>query len=126
MLDIVKNSQNHNGNGSDAINGRGVLRRKMAPALRANLAADVAMGLTQFTPSLKQTAAALGVSPYSVRQVLKARAKKQAAWETEKVRHQEALTIVNAWDAATAQGRAEAVRLISAGEIWDVLASVVG
>jgi hypothetical protein len=123
MLDIVKNSQNHNGNGSVTISGRGVLRRKLTPGMRANLAADIATGLAQLTPSLKQTAAALGVSPYSVRQQLKARAKKQAAFEA---RQQEALAIVSAWDAATPQGRTDAIRLIGVADVWDVLASVVG
>ena len=130
MLDIVKNSQNHNGNGSTAINGRGVLRRKMTPALRANLGADVIMGLAHVVPSLKQVAATVGVPTAKIRAELKARAKRQAAleqeWEAERARHQEALTIVNAWDAASAWGSAEALKIIGAGTVWDVLTHDVG
>jgi hypothetical protein len=124
MLDIVKNSQHHNGNGS--VNGRGVLRRKLSPTLRVNLAADVAMGLTQLTPSLKQTAVALGVSPYSVRQELKARAKKQEVLERAQQVQAEAQYIADVWTMASIQVQQEAIRHIGVHNVWDALASVVG
>ena len=67
MLDIVKTSQNHNGNGSDAINGRGTLRRKLTPRQRIALGADIALGVAPLAPSLKQSAAAVGISVFELR-----------------------------------------------------------
>jgi hypothetical protein len=81
MLDIVKNSTTRNGNGS--VGGRGVLRRKLTHEQRVSLAADVALGLVHVEPSLKQSAATIGVRPDEIRAELKARAKAaQAVIET--------------------------------------------
>jgi hypothetical protein len=130
MLDIVP--KNQNGNGSDTINGRGVLRRKMTSRERVSLAADVALGVTQLAPSIKQTAAAVGVPTAKIRAELKARTKtrlidsrrwKQSyeAWE-----QQRAVALVHAWYFASDEDRAEALRAIGTADVWDVLARVVG
>jgi len=124
MHDIVKTSLTRNGNGS--INGRGVLRWKLSHEQRVSLATDVALGLVHVEPSMKQAAATVGVRPDEIREELKARA---AAGERERqaeYARQGALSIVSAWDHATAEGRAEAIRLIGVANVWDVLAHVVG
>src|SRR5262249_34377234 len=71
MLDIVKNSPTCNGNGSGEVNGRGVLRRKLTHKQRFSLAADVALGLVHIEPSMKQSAATVGVRPDEIRAELK-------------------------------------------------------
>jgi RPA family protein len=142
MLDIVKNSQNHNGNGSDAIGGRGLLRRKLTPEQRAHLAADVAMGLVHVTPSLKQAADTVGVPMAKLRAELKSRAA-QRIWDQwlDEVERQElerlqvqteaetindqADAIVRAWFAAHPDANELAVRLLGPTSVWDVLARVV-
>ncbi|HVI66766.1 MAG TPA: hypothetical protein VM910_29955 [Bradyrhizobium sp.] len=135
MLDIVKSSPICNGNGAGEINGRGARRRKLTPEQRVSLAADIALRLTPFAPSIGQTAAATGVSPYSIRKELKARSAakelkaRSAAAERERqaeYSRQGALPIVSTWDRATVEGRTEAVRLIGPATVWDVLADVVG
>jgi hypothetical protein len=126
MNNIIAENLTRNGNGVDAINGRGTLRRKLTPRQRIALGADIALGVTPLAPSLKQSAAAVGISVFELRKELKAREA-----EAERERHAEysrqgALPIVSAWDHATAQGRAEAIRLIGVANVWDVLAHVVG
>jgi hypothetical protein len=114
-----------NGNGQGSVNGRGSLRRKLTESQRDALAVDIATGVVPFTPSFKQTAAALGTTPYRMRQERKAR---EVAAERERqaeYARQGALPIVRAWDHATPQGRAEAIQLIGRGEVWDVLASTL-
>ena len=126
MLDIIKSSPICNENGAGEINGRGARRRKLTPEQRVSFAADIALGLTPFAPSIGQTAAATGVSPYSIRKELKARAAAAERERCAEYSRQGALPIVSAWDHATAQGRAEAIRLIGPANVWDVLATVVG
>src|SRR5262249_58144648 len=84
MSDIVKSSPICNGNGTGEINGRGVLRRKLTRQQRISLAADVALGLVHVEPSMKQSAATVGVRPDEVRAELKARAAVAAAAERER------------------------------------------
>jgi hypothetical protein len=126
MQEIIHNALIRNNNGSGSIGGRGILRRKLTSEARIALAADLATGAKQFTPSLGQSAAAAGVSPYSVRKELKARAAAAERERCAEYSRQGALPIVSAWDHATAQGRAEAIRLIGPANVWDVLATVVG
>ena len=130
MLDIVKKSLVRNGNGTAAINARGIPHRGWTPEQRIAAAADAVLGTTHVVPSIGQAATAFGVSPYTVRQELKARtAAKEAAAERERqaeYARQGALPIVSAWDHATPQGRAEAFRLIGVGDVWDVIASIIG
>ena len=61
---------------------------------------------------------------------LKARTKAREAAEQEvlQVRQERegALAIINAWNAASDWGRAEAFRVIGVADVWDVLADVVG
>ena len=126
MLDIVKSSPICNGNGAGEINGRGARRRKLTPEQRVSLAADIALRLTPFAPSIGQTAAATGVSPYSIRKELKARSAAAERERQAEYSRQGALPIVSTWDRATVEGRTEAVRLIGPATVWDVLADVVG
>jgi hypothetical protein len=72
MNSIVPRQEN--GNGSGSVNGRGVRRRKLTTEARIGLATDVALGLVQITPSIKQAAAAVGVRPVDIRAEMKARA----------------------------------------------------
>ena len=72
MNNIIRHHAN--GNGQGAINGRGVLRRKLTTKARIALATDVALGLVEITPSIKQAAAAMGVRPVDIRAEMKARA----------------------------------------------------
>jgi len=126
MLDIVKTSQNHNGNGSDAINGRGTLRRKLTPRQRIALGADIALGVAPLAPSLKQSAAAVGIRVFELRKELKARAKFRQTAEQEQWDAEQAGEIVGAWVQASDTARAKAVRAIGVGDVWDVIASIVG
>jgi hypothetical protein len=127
MQNLIKESLARNGgNGSAAINARGISHRGWTPEQRAAAAADAVLGATCVIPSIGQAATAFGVSPYSVRRELKTR---EAAAERERhaeYARQRALPIVSAWDHATPQGRAEAFRLIGVANVWDVLSSVVG
>jgi hypothetical protein len=130
MQNIVSESLTRNGNAGAIINARGIPRRGWTPEQRISAAVDAVLGATHVVPSIKQAATAFGVSPYSVRQELKARAAaKEAAAERERqaeYARQGALPIVSAWDHATPQGRAEAIRLIGVADVWDVIASIVG
>jgi hypothetical protein len=115
----------------DAINGRGTLRRKLTPRQRIALGADIALGVTPLAPSLKQSAAAVGISVFELRQELKAREWRRAIEqrlnlqaEAETVNEQ-ASAIAAAWDAASPVAREAAVRTIGTGVVWDTLASVV-
>lgn len=142
MLDIVP--KNQNGNGSDVINGRGVLRRKMTSRERIGLAADVALGPTRITPSLKQTAVVVGVPTTKLRAELKARAKTtrfadSKRWGPSLKAHEQektvvfkarelerAIALIHAWYFASDEDRAEALRAIGAIDVLGVLARVVG
>jgi hypothetical protein len=116
MLDIVRTANsNGNGNGADSLSGRGIKRRKLTQEERVSLAADIAMGEVHVTPSLKQTAAATGVSVVDLRKELK-----------ERESAHRVTSIWNAWDHATDQERETAIRIIGVADVWDVLARVVG
>jgi len=127
MQNIVSESLTRNGNGSGAIiNARGIPRRGWTPEQRAAAAADAVLGATHVVPSIKQSAATFSVSPYRVRQELKARAAAAERERQAEYARQGALPIVSAWDHATPQGRAEAIRLIGVSDVWDVIARIVG
>jgi hypothetical protein len=142
MLDIVKNSQNHNGNGSDAINGRGLAHRKLTHAQRCSLAADVALGQLQLDLSLGQIADLLRITPAQLREELKLRTAQrdcdqwmdelerrdierlQVQIEAETINDQ-ADAIVTAWFAAHPYANEVAIRLLGPTSVRDVLARVV-
>jgi hypothetical protein len=142
MNHIIAENLTRNGNGADSVNGRGILRRKMTPEQRVSLAADIAVGLTPFALSLKQTAAVTGVPVAKLRAELKARTaqqdynqwldeldrqdveKLQAQTEAETINDQ-ADAIVTAWFAAHPYANEVAIRLLGPAAVWDVLARVV-
>jgi hypothetical protein len=88
-----------------------------------------------FAPSFKQTAAAVGTTTYRMRQERKARAQQEAgrrvaearqrSQEEAEVVNAEADSIVREWRLSSPEAREAAFRIISAPEIWDVLARVV-
>jgi hypothetical protein len=82
MLDIVKKSLARNGNGSGAINARGISHRGWTDEERAARAADAVLGATHVVPSIGQAAAAFFVSPAKVTAELKARVQAQAQVES--------------------------------------------
>ena len=135
MNHIIHDSLTRNGNGADAINGRGTLRRKLTSRQRIALGADIALGTIPLAPSLKQSAAAVGISVFELRKELKAR-ERVVAWrrsieqrlnlqaEAEMVNEQ-ASAIAAAWEAASPAAREAAVRIIGAAVVWDALARVV-
>jgi hypothetical protein len=126
MNHIIQANLTRNGNGADTINGRGALRRKLTPRQRVALGADIALGVAPLSPSLKQSAAAVGISVFELRKELKARAKLQETAEQEQWDAEQAGEIVGAWVQASDTARAKAVRAIGVGDVWDVIASIVG
>ena len=66
-------STNGNGNGSDALSGRGLAHRKWTLAQRVALAADVAMDLAQIKLSHAQLCLIFHVTPSALRAEIKAR-----------------------------------------------------
>jgi hypothetical protein len=127
MQNIVSESLARNGNGSGAIvNARGIPHGGWTPEQRVAAAADAVLGATHVVPSIGQAATAFGVPPAKIRAELKARAAAAERERQAEYARQGALPIVSAWDHATAQGRAEAIRLIGVADVWDVLAGVVG
>jgi len=133
MLDIVKSIPN--GNGSAAINGRGLRRRKLTLDQRIDLAADIASGRRLLHPSIKSTAASLKITPAQVSERLKARAQQEAAWRAAEARWRsqaeaEAVNVaadrlVSEWRLSSPEAREAAFRIIGAAEIWDVLVRIV-
>src|SRR5262245_53624126 len=135
MNHIIHDSLTRNGNGADAVNGRGTLRRKLTSPQRIALGADIALGTIPLAPSLKQSAAAVGISVFELRKELKARDCVEA-WrrtieqrlnlqaEAEAVNAQ-ADTIVTAWDAASPTAREAALRVIGPSPVWDTLVVIV-
>ena len=124
MLDIVKSGSNGNG----AINGRGLNRRHLTLDQRLELAADLACGEQHLHPSIRHVAALLKVLPLQVSERLKARAQQEAEWRSQEeaeAANTLATGIVVAWNAATPEARAAAVRTIGVSHVWDVVAQVV-
>ena len=123
MINIVPHQENGNGQGS--VNGRGVLRRKLTTEARAALAADIAMGESPLTPSIKQTAALTGVSVYHIRKELKTRAKAlEDLRRAERIRD-EAQYIADVWSMASIQVQQEAIRRIGLCNLQDAIISVL-
>ena len=65
---------NGNGNGSDAVSGRGLAHRKWTLTERIAYAADVATGVKQLTLSQGQLCTVFHITPAALRAELKARA----------------------------------------------------
>jgi hypothetical protein len=126
MLDIVKKSLACNGNSSGAINARGIPHRGWTAEQRVAAAADAVLGTTHVVPSIGQAATQFGVSPYSVRQELKARAEapRRIQDEAEWVNEQADL-LVEVWNFASPTAREAAVRVIGVGNVWNVVAPIV-
>jgi hypothetical protein len=133
MLDIVKVANNHSGNG--AVNGRGVRRRKLTDQQRVVLATDVALGLVPLQPSIKTSAAAIGVSPADIRAELKTRAVREAKQRAAEARwrsqeeaeavNSEAEILADTWRSVAPESREVAIQLLGPGAVWDALARVV-
>src|SRR5215831_16032715 len=113
MLDIVKSIPN--GNGSAAINGRGLRRRKLTLDQRIDLAADIASGRRLLHPSIKSTAASLKITPAQVSERLKARAQAERRWQEAEARwrvqneaeaiNAEAEILADTWRSITPESR---------------------
>src|SRR5215813_811838 len=133
MLDIVKSTPN--GNGSAAINGRGLRRRKLTLDQRIDLAADIASGRRLLHPSIKSTAASLKITPAQVSERLKWRVQQEARRQEAERRLQvqegaervnaEAEILADAWRSTSAEAREAAVQMIGPGAVWDVIARVI-
>jgi hypothetical protein len=108
-----------NGNGSTPhVSGRGLHRRRLSKIERIELAADLVSRERLLHPSITQASAMLGVASAAVSSELKARA---AAREAEKATS----LLVEAWEAASALEREQAIRTIGVDVVWDALASIV-
>ena len=94
MLDIVKKSLACNGNGSGAINARGILHRGWTDEERVAAAADAVLGATHVVPSIGQAATAFFVPRRKLAAELKARAKAQAQVEPTNGAAVEEITVV--------------------------------
>jgi len=126
MLDIVKSTPN--GNGSAAINGRGLRRRKLTLDQRIDLAADIASGRRLLHPSIKATAASLKITPAQVSERLKARAQAERRWQVQneaETVNAEAEILADTWRSVAPESREIAIQLLGPGAVWDVLARVV-
>jgi hypothetical protein len=71
MLNIIP--RHGNGSGSNAVSGRGLLRRKLTPEQKIGLAADLATGQYKFEPSLLQLSDLFDVPVHHLRDELKRR-----------------------------------------------------
>jgi hypothetical protein len=131
------------------VNGRGAGRLKRSYDERLDLAANIALRRFEYVPSLKQTAAAFGVTVMDLRRLLKsidahaaARAQAQAqaeaqaqaqaeaaAWnavqsEAETI-NEEADFVINTLMAVSPAGREAAFRTYGVGNVWNVISGIV-
>lgn len=130
---IIAENLTRNRNG--AVNGRGTLRRKLTLAQRAALGADIALGATPLAPSLKQAAAAVGISVFELRRELQSRERAETERRAVQQRldlqaeaeaaNAQADAIVAAWLAASPVAHGVAVRILGTDSVWGALASVV-
>jgi hypothetical protein len=142
MQEIIRTSPACNGNGAGSVNGRGLGRRKLTPAQKISLAADLATGQQSLAPSLCQVSALTGVPLWRLSQELKARTRQEVARAQRETEQREAeqrlqaqaeaealnaevTAIVMAWDSAAPEAREEAVRVIGVAAVWDTVARVV-
>jgi hypothetical protein len=108
-----------NGNsGIPHISGRGLRRRRLSRQDRVRLAADVIAREAQLDLSIRQASDLLGVAATKVGAELRARA---AAQEAEKATS----LLIEAWEAASALEREQAIRTIGVDVVWDALANIV-
>jgi hypothetical protein len=124
-----------NGNGHAPVSGRGSLRRKLTPQQRVALAVDIATGAVPFAPSFKQTAAAVGTTPYRMRQERKARAQREAERRAAEARQRSqaeaeavdagAEILADTWRSVSPESREVAIRLLGPGAVWDAIARVI-
>jgi hypothetical protein len=108
-------------NGS--ISGRGLPHRKLTLEERVSFAADVVTGQRRFDPSLQQACGLFSVPTVKLRNELQRRARlsEPKPEDTRSV----ADAIVELWDAASDEDRAQAVDRIGPGNVWDALAAVI-
>ncbi len=108
-----------NGNGGiPHISGRGLRRRRLSRQDRVRLAADVIAREAQLDLSIRQASDLLNVAATEVGAELRARA---AAQEAEKATS----LLIEAWEAASALEREQAIRTIGVDVVWDALANIV-
>jgi hypothetical protein len=128
-----------NGNGSGAVNGRGLRHRKLTRSEALELAADVACG-RPFAPSLHHLADIFGVPVGSLSKAVKARTAAQEApvevalTEETPIEPQVAIgepllepfgTLLWGWRAATPVERESFVREIGVDAVWDVITRLI-
>jgi hypothetical protein len=83
MQSIVKESLTRNGNGSNAVNARGISKRGWTPEQRVAAAADAVLGASRVVPTIRQAATAFYVSPAAITAELRARAAVQGVPERQ-------------------------------------------
>jgi hypothetical protein len=107
----------HPNGSATVLNGRGLRKRQLDQAQRANLAADVLLGLVTFQLSLEQAALVFHVPRYALARCVKVRRKFAAA-------HPEAAAgngLLTALRGSTAPERLAAARAFGIDAVWDTL-----
>jgi hypothetical protein len=127
MQNLIKESLARNGgNGSAAINARGISHRGWTPEQRAAAAADAVLGATHVVPTLGQAATAFNVSATKIRAELKTREAAAEAAERAIDEDYAVNRLIDAWLGASPKAREVAVREIGVAAAWDVIARIVG
>jgi len=127
MQNLIKESLARNGgNGSAAINARGISHRGWTPEQRAAAAADAVLGATHVVPTLGQAATAFNVSATKIRAELKTREAAAEAAERAIDEDYAVNRLIDAWLGASPKAREVAVREIGVAAVWDVIARIVG
>ena len=127
MQNLIKESLARNGgNGSAAINARGISHRGWPPEQLAAAAADAVLGATHVVPTLGQAATAFNVSATKIRAELKTREAAAEAAERAIDEDYAVNRLIDAWLGASPKAREVAVREIGVAAVWDVIARIVG
>ena len=127
MQNLIKESLARNGgNGSAAINARGISHRGWTPEQRAAAAADAVLGATHVVPTLGQAATAFNVSATKIRAELKTREAAAEAAERAIDEDYAVNRLIDAWLGASPKAREVAVREVGVANVWDVIARIVG
>jgi hypothetical protein len=127
MQNLIKESLARNGgNGSAAINARGISHRGWTPEQRAAAAANAVLGATHVVPTLGQAATAFNVSATKIRAELKTREAAAEAAERAIDEDYAVNRLIDAWLGASPKAREVAVREIGVAAVSDVIARIVG
>ena len=127
MQNLIKESLARNGgNGSAAINARGISHRGWTPEQRVAAAANAVLGTTHVVPTLGQAATAFNVSATKIRAELKTREAAAEAAERAIDEDYAVNRLIDAWLGASPKAREVAVREIGVAAAWDVIARIVG